>query len=141
MWLWGRPKDDNTISVSRKSISQCSNGKVLMKQSLLEMQFEAQLESAGITGFVKEYKFHSTRKWRLDFCFKDLMLAIEIEGGSWAGGRHNRGQGFNDDCIKYAEAQLLGYTVLRVTKDMIQKPEQLALHYTQLLLQQRQHEC
>jgi very-short-patch-repair endonuclease len=112
----------------------------MAKQSKLEMLFQAQLESADITGFVTEYIFHPTRKWRFDFCFKELMFAVEIEGGSWAGGRHNRGQGFNDDCIKYAEAQIYGWTVLRVTKDMIEKPEQLALHYTQLLLQQRQHE-
>jgi very-short-patch-repair endonuclease len=112
-----------------------------MKQSELEMQFQAQLESADITGFVTEYMFHPTRKWRFDFSFLDIKLAIEIEGGSWSSGRHNTGKGFNEDCIKYAEAQIHGWTVLRVTKDMITKPEQLALHYTQLLLQQRQHEC
>ena len=34
-------------------------------------------------------------------------------------GRHTRGSGFEADCVKYAEAMLLGYRVLRVTPAMI----------------------
>tara|TARA_R110000787_G_scaffold6571_2_gene22869 strand:+ start:5115 stop:5453 length:339 start_codon:yes stop_codon:yes gene_type:complete len=54
-----------------------------------------------------------------DFCWPDQMLIVEAEGGVWNQGRHTRGKGFIDDCTKYNEASLLGYTVLRVTMEHI----------------------
>ena len=68
---------------------------------------------------VTEHLFHPTRKWRFDLAWPALMLAVEIEGGSWIGGRHSRGGGFESDVVKYNEAALLGWTVLRVTPAMI----------------------
>ncbi len=69
----------------------------------------------GLPKPVREYQFHPTRKWRLDFAFPDHMLALEVEGGVFSGGRHVRPQGFTEDCEKYNEAILLGWRVLRVT--------------------------
>lgn len=66
-----------------------------------------------------EHKFHPVRKWRFDLAWPDCMLAMEIEGGSWIGGRHTRGAGFAEDCIKYAEATLLGWRVLRFTVQQV----------------------
>lgn len=43
------------------------------------------------------------------------MIAIELEGGIWSGGRHTRGKGFEGDCDKYNEAALAGWTVFRLT--------------------------
>lgn len=59
------------------------------------------------------------KDWRFDFAWPDKKLAVEVEGGSWTGGRHTRGKGFSDDCQKYAEAVLLGWKVLRFTSDQI----------------------
>ncbi len=48
------------------------------------------------------------------------MLAVEVEGGVWgAKSRHTTGAGFTADCVKYNEAALLGWTVLRVTAEHI----------------------
>ena len=86
--------------------------------------------------FEREFRFHSKRKWRADFLVMhpayddvpDLMdarktsgLLIEIEGIVWDGpaGRHQRGRGLANDCEKYAEALVEGWTVLRVTPDMV----------------------
>lgn len=70
-----------------------------------------------------EYKFHPDRRWRFDFAYPDLKIAIEIEGGTFVNGRHNRGAGFQSDCQKYNEAGLLGWTVYRFTGAMVRNGE------------------
>ena len=42
------------------------------------------------------------------------MVALEVEGGIWIGGGHNRGKGFAKDIEKYNEAVIFGWRVLRV---------------------------
>ena len=79
----------------------------------------AQLEGIGEVEFAREHRFHPTRKWRLDLAWTDIKVACEVEGGTWSGGRHTRGSGFEGDCDKYNEAALLGWLVLRVTGSMI----------------------
>jgi len=39
---------------------------------------------------------------------------LEIEGGIWTGGRHNRSAGFLRDMEKYNTAASMGWRVLRV---------------------------
>ena len=60
-----------------------------------------------------------TKDWRFDFAWPNCMLAVEVEGGQWVDGRHNRPAGFSDDCEKYNEAALAGWIVIRVTGDMV----------------------
>ena len=66
---------------------------------------------------VAEYKFHPVRKWRFDYAVPDLMIAVEIEGGTWIKGRHNRAEGYQKDMEKYNMAQLMGWKVLRYTPE------------------------
>ena len=73
-----------------------------------------------------EYKFAPERKWRADFAFPENMLLIECEGGTFSGGRHTRGIGFQKDCEKYNAAAEAGWTLLRYTKAMIQSGEAIA---------------
>ena len=73
----------------------------------------------SITILIREYKFHPTRKWRFDFAHVATKTAIEIEGGTWSGGRHTRGSGYSKDCEKYNEAAKLGWCVLRYTAEKI----------------------
>jgi very-short-patch-repair endonuclease len=68
---------------------------------------------------VAEYKFHPTRKWRLDYAFPEQKLAIEIEGGVWTRGRHNRGSGFLRDMEKYNCLTQLGWHLLRFTPQQV----------------------
>lgn len=72
---------------------------------------------------LREYRFCEGRKWRLDFYFQEAKLAIEIEGM----GRHQRFLGFEEDCRKYANAALLGITVLRVTTRMVMSGEAIEM--------------
>jgi very-short-patch-repair endonuclease len=66
-----------------------------------------------------EVDFAPGRKWRFDFAWPERKLAVEVEGGTWSGGRHTRGDGFERDCEKYNAAALLGWTVLRFTTAMV----------------------
>lgn len=68
----------------------------------------------------EEYKFHPTRRWRFDRAHVGLRIAIEVDGGTWNGGRHTSGTGFRDDCIKLNAAAALGWLVFRFTSDMLQ---------------------
>ena len=67
--------------------------------------------------FAKELK----RKFRFDYCYIKNKLAIEIEGGVWINGRHNRPSGFIKDMEKYNMACLLGYRILRFTIQDLKK--------------------
>ena len=67
----------------------------------------------------EEVRFHPTRRWRFDFAHEATLVAIEGEGGTWVGGRHTRPAGFHKDCEKYNAANLLGWTVFRLTPQMI----------------------
>ena len=78
-----------------------------------------QLRASKICGWQREFRFHPTRRWRLDFAFPIQKLGIEIEGGSWSGGRHTRGAGFEADCCKYNALALAGWRVLRFTPAMV----------------------
>ncbi len=75
----------------------------------------------------REYRFHPERRWRFDFCIPEKKIAIEIEGGTWASGRHTRGSGFAADCEKYNEAAALGWRVFRFTPDMVKKGQAIIL--------------
>ena len=69
--------------------------------------------------YVREYKFHDTRKWRFDFALTDWWIAIEVEGGIFSNGRHVRGRGYTQDLLKYNAAVTLGWLVLRYTTAQI----------------------
>lgn len=84
-----------------------------------------QLELTGLGGFEREYRFHPTRRWRFDFAWPDKKLAVEVEGGTWTQGRHNRGGGFEKDLEKYGEAMLLGWNVYRCSTGMVKSGKAL----------------
>lgn len=70
-------------------------------------------------GVVVEHRFHPVRKWRFDFAWPAKRVALEVEGGAWIGGRHTRGKGFVADLEKYNTAASAGWTVIRVTPQML----------------------
>ena len=67
----------------------------------------------------REYRFHHERRWRSDFAHVGARVLIEIEGGIWVNGRHNRAAGFNADLEKYLAAGLAGWRVFRFGPDQI----------------------
>ncbi|BDM64565.1 hypothetical protein NFHSH190041_20170 [Shewanella sp. NFH-SH190041] len=87
--------------------------------SALEETLALQIRALKLPEPVREHRFHAVRKWRFDFAWPELMLAVEVEGGAWSGGRHTRGSGFTKDLEKYSEAMSLGWIVYRVDAALI----------------------
>lgn len=105
----------------------------------------SKIDEAGLPTPVREFRFHPVRKWRFDFAYPDMKLAIEVEGGTYGrlvycqacgalvvhktktgkripvriGGGHNTAQGYEEDTEKYNAAKLLGWHVLRFTPKAI----------------------
>ena len=67
----------------------------------------------------REYKFHNERRWRFDFAWPHLLFAVEVEGITHQGGRHQRVEGFENDLEKYQSAMLMGWTVYRCSQTMV----------------------
>lgn len=75
------------------------------------------LKNEGIPLPIAEYRFEPSRKWRVDFYFEanGVRLALEVEGGVWLSGRHNRPEGFLRDMEKYNALTAAGIFLYRVT--------------------------
>lgn len=86
-----------------------------------EEEFALHCKACGLSP-VREYRF-CERRWRFDFAFEKSRIAVEIEGGSWNGGRHTRGKGFESDCRKYSTAARHGWRVFRFTPAMVTSGE------------------
>lgn len=79
----------------------------------------ADIRNAGLEGWESEYKFHPKRQWRIDWAHPKLKIGVEIEGGIWVDGRHNRASGFVKDLEKYEEAMRRGWTIYRCSPQMV----------------------
>jgi len=66
-----------------------------------------------------EFKFCPHRRWESDFRILGTKILVEVEGGTWSGGRHTRGKGYEQDCEKYNWAAANGWTVLRFTTQQV----------------------
>lgn len=97
--------------------------------SLGEAYLDADIMAAGLPAPECEYRFAKPRMWRMDFAWPERLVACEVEGGTFlkGGGRHNRGASYEGDCLKYSEAAIRGWRVVRVTTQMVQRGEAIQL--------------
>lgn len=90
------------------------------KREALELAMLQQIKAVHLhEGMTREHQFCPGRKWRADFAWTGPRLLLEVEGGTWTGGRHVTGAGFSADAEKYATATAMGWRVLRVTGDHV----------------------
>lgn len=68
-----------------------------------------------------EYQFVPERGWRFDYAWPDYKVALEIEGGVYNRGRHVRGEGYETDLMKYNEATLRGWRLIRFSVSQVLK--------------------
>ena len=96
----------------------------------------------GVPAPERQYKMLSGNRYRADFAFPAILLAVEVDGGAWLGahGGHTSAAGMERDRIRDARCMLAGWTVLRVTASMIE--DNSAAYYTEqlykMLAQRRQ---
>jgi len=83
-----------------------------------EYRFVAELVGLG-KGVRKRIADAGLRDWRFDFAFIDDKIALEVNGGTWRNGRHNRGSSIRDEYTKLNAASLLGWRVFLFSTDMV----------------------
>jgi hypothetical protein len=92
-----------------------------VSKSLLEDLLLLQMRSAGLPVPEREYAFAKSigRKFRFDFAWVDRKIAVEVQGGTWVNGRHNRPAGQRSDNEKFRIAQKAGWRVFPFLGDEV----------------------
>lgn len=62
---------------------------------------------------VPEFRFHPQRNWRFDYAFPKFKVAIEVQGGLFIRGGHNRGAGYLQDMEKFNHAAAVGWLIIQ----------------------------
>lgn len=82
------------------------------------MKYRPQIVTAffrecGIPAPVYEHAFAAPmRKWRFDLAWPDHRVALEVDGGIWVRGGHNRGAQMKKDWEKRNTAAAMGWRLL-----------------------------
>jgi len=71
------------------------------------------LQAHGIPKPKEELRFSPIRRWRFDYAWEEVKVAVELDGGVFCAGRHARGAGIRRDHEKINAAIELGWVVLR----------------------------
>lgn len=101
----------------------------MREPSPLEELFVEQIRERGLDAPVRQSNepWKGTgRRFLADFFWPDHHLIIEVDGGTWHGGRHTRGVGYERDCEKLNLAVLAGYRVMKVTSTQVRKGQAIA---------------
>ena len=102
-----------------------------MSRSILEEKFALQLQARRVTPPERELKFglhYGPKKrlkvwYRFDFAWPEFMVAVEIQGGVWSGGKHGNPVGIRHHYQKYNQAVLEGWWVLQGDESMLRSCE------------------
>ncbi len=94
--------------------------------SALEDELAFQMRAARLPEPVREHRIIPGRRFRADFAWPDRLIAVEVDGATWTGGRHSRGSGIERDAEKQTLAALHGWRVIRVTGAQVKDGRALA---------------
>lgn len=92
-----------------------------------------QLTAAGLTGFVRQFRYVPGRKFTADFAYTKRRLLIHVDGGVYSRRAHGSITGILADMQRQNLATLGGYLSLRVTPQQVQSGEALKLIEVALL--------
>lgn len=131
-------RDQRTRNIEPTAAAIVAREQARAKREKHEAALLQQIRAARLPEPTREYRFDPARRSRLDFAWKGVLffgcehhaceltehpihsLAVEVEGVSAEGGRHQRIGGFLADAEKYMAATLAGFLVLRVTPRQVQ---------------------
>jgi len=77
--------------------------------------FSAYCAACGLPRPEPEFRFASPRRWRFDYCWPTLKIALEVQGGLFVNGRHSRGAALLKEHEKLNAAAVAGWRVLYCT--------------------------
>lgn len=125
-WTSAQLRAHQSKALDKKTDRHPKAPKAKDKTALL---FTRLCEVSGLPIPVAEYRFHATRKWRIDYYFErnGKRVALEVEGGVWTGGRHTTGKGFMGDMEKYNAISTAGIVLLRTTPDRLMTAETIEM--------------
>ena len=86
----------------------------MRKRSTLELQFWAQVDTAGLPAANEEYPVCGHKA---DFAWPTYKVLAELQGATWSRGRHTRGRGYAEDRMLSNWRQLDGWIALEFTSD------------------------
>ncbi len=92
------------------------------QKSFLQRILASDLDRLGIP-YREEFYFAKEamgREWRADFHILGSPILVEVDGGTFSGGRHVRGQGRENDAEKDWAMWKLGYLPMHVTSKQVQ---------------------
>lgn len=97
------------------------DSKKMKEQERIETvkRFKRSCLLCGLPEPIEEYQFHPKRKWKIDYFFEKngFKVALEVEGGVYQSGRHNRASGYLKDMQKYNNVSLQGIILIRTVPD------------------------
>ncbi len=106
--------------------------KKLQNESVLENTLAAQMRDIGLPKPERDQEFYPGRKWRFDFCWPSLRIAVECHGGTHTGKGHVSNAGFRIDREKINHAQTQGWKVYEFTSEMIM--EGVAVNFLEMYI-------
>lgn len=66
-----------------------------------------------------------SRAWVADFCWPELGIVVEVQGGTWKVGGHSSGAGIERDCMKAATLAAAGWLFFPLTTTMVKRKDHL----------------
>ena len=112
-------------------MTQCST---IPTRSAAASQLEWELYTLKID-YESEYRFDKSRRWRFDIAMPGSKLAIEVDGLTDAGGRHQRREGYEADLQKFDAAMRAGWQIYRCSASMVFSGQ--SIDTVQMLLESR----
>lgn len=89
-------------------------------RELLKQNLAAAVSKETGAGYEFEYRFAAPgRQWRSDIAFPAAKVAVEIDGGIWTYGRHNRAASMLDDMEKGNGYSARGWIVFHMPWEWI----------------------
>jgi len=103
------PRDADNLAVLKRALNS----------SPLEAALLFHVRAMGLPEPQTQYRFDMTRRWRFDFAWPSAWLAVEVNGGEFVQGRHNRAEGMRGDYDKLNTAVIAGWRVLQFTGSQV----------------------